>query len=192
MKIKEAVTAGWGRRKIYTYQDYLEMPEDGKRYELINGELIMVAAPVTLHQIISRNIEFDLFRFARENKLGQVLDAPVDVVLSETTVVQPDLIFIAAENSGIITEKNITGAPDLVIEILSPNSAYYDLIEKKELYATHGVREYWIVDPKKQWIEVFANRDAKFELRQRAEKTGRVDSVVVPGWGIDLKTIFEF
>ncbi len=191
MEIKEAVAASWGRRKIYTYQDYLDLPEDGKRYEVINGELIMVAAPNTSHQIASRNIEFDLFQFVRENHLGQVFDAPFDVVLSETTVVQPDLIFIATENSGIITEKNIGGAPDLVIEILSPYTAYYDLLEKKELYATHHVREYWIVDPQKQWIEVFVNRDGKFELRQRVEKTGVVSSEVVKGWQIDLNSIFK-
>jgi Uma2 family endonuclease len=113
------------------------------------------------------------------------------VVLSETNVVQPDLIFIATENSGIITAKNIAGAPDLVIEILSPHTAYYDLLEKKDLYATHQVREYWIVDPQKQWIELFVNRDGKFELRQRVEKIGAVSSVVVKGWVIDLSTIFE-
>jgi Uma2 family endonuclease len=106
-------------------------------------------------------------------------------------VVQPDLIFIAAENSGIITEKNVTGAPDLIIEILSPQTAYYDLLEKKELYATHQVREYWIVDPPKQWIEVFVNRDGKFELRQRVEKTGVLSSVVVKGWQIDLSVVFR-
>lgn len=189
MKIKEAVAAGWGH---HTYEDYLDLPDDGKRYELINGELIMVAAPTTLHQIVSQNIEFDLFRYVRENHSGQVLHAPVDVVLSDTTVVQPDVIFIAAENSAIITEKNITGAPDFIVEILSPNSAYYDLIEKKELYARYGVHEYWIVDPKKQFIEVFDNRNGQFEMRQRAEKTGRIAASVVQDWEIDLKMIFEF
>lgn len=188
MKIKEAA-ASWGRRK-YTYQDYLALPEDGKRYELIQGELIMVAAPLTVHQIVSRNIEFDLFQSVRKHRLGQVFNAPVDVVLSETTVVQPDLLFISNENSGMITEKNISGAPDLIIEILSPGSAYYDLVAKKELYATHGVREYWIVDPKKQVVEAYELQDGQLVLRQRAEKTGRVASDVV-AWELDLKSAFD-
>jgi Uma2 family endonuclease len=192
MEIKDIAAAYRSQKKVFTYQDYLDLPEDGNRYEVINGELIMVAAPNTGHQIISAYIEVELYNFVKTKQLGQVLDAPIDVILSESNVVQPDILFISKENSSIITEKNIAGAPDLIIEIISPSSAYYDLLEKKELYAVHGVREYWIVEPKKQWIEVYINQNRKFELDQRVEQTGVIKSCVVNGWSLELVNVFQF
>ncbi len=192
MEIKDISAAYKLQKKVFTYQDYLDLPEDGKRYEVINGELIMVAAPNTGHQIISAYIEVELYNFVQKKQLGQVLDAPVDVVLSESNVVQPDILFISKENLDIIAEKNIAGAPDLIIEIISPSSAYYDLLEKKELYATYNVKEYWIVEPKKKWIEVYLNKNGKFELDQRVEQTGVIKSCVVNGWSLELVNVFQF
>ncbi|WP_456405852.1 Uma2 family endonuclease [Caldithrix abyssi] len=105
--------------------------------------------------------------------------------------VTPDILFIAKENQKIITEDNIKGAPDLIIEILSPSSAYYDLVEKKELYEQFGVKEYWIVDPKKQRIEVFVLKDKKFVLKQRIERQGNIVSTVIKDLQINLGTIFS-
>jgi Uma2 family endonuclease len=191
MKVKDAAVAYATKKKIYTYQDYLSLPEDGKRYELINGELIMSAAPNLFHQDVSGNIYYNLRKYIEQNPFGKIYDAPVDVVLSETNVVQPDIIFISNENKHLLAETHIAGAPDLVIEILSPGTAYYDLIEKKELYAVSGVHEYWIVDPKKKSVEVHTNRNGRFELSQRAEGEGVVQSIVIENYQLDLNEIFK-
>ena len=190
MKVKETAPAYHTQRKIFTYQDYLDLPEDGKRYEVINGDLIMVPGPNTDHQDVSGNLEFELRMVVKKHPIGKVFDAPYDVVLNENNVFQPDIIFVSNENSKIITEKNITGAPDLIIEILSPQTGYYDLTEKKEIYAEFGVKEYWIVDPKKKWIETHINDNNKFKLKQRSEKQGTLKSTLLEGFQIELSEIF--
>ena len=129
----------------FTYEDYRHTPDD-KRYELLDGELIMAPAPRIAHQRTSRKIGNPLDAFVDENDLGEVFYAPCDVVLSNTDVVQPDLLFVSKERSYIINEDNIRGAPDLVIEILSPSTAQRDRTLKRTLYALHGVPEYWQAD----------------------------------------------
>ena len=129
----------------FTYEDYRHTPDD-KRYELLDGELIMAPAPRTAHQRTSRKIGNSLDTFVTENNLGEVFIAPYDVVLSNTDVVQPDLLFVSKERSYIVNEDNIRGAPDLVIEILSPSTAQRDRTLKRTLYALHGVPEYWQAD----------------------------------------------
>lgn len=112
-------------------------------------------------------------------------------MINETNVFQPDILFISTENAKIITQKNVTGPPDLVIEILSPSTGYYDLTEKKDVYAEFGVKEYWIVDPKKQWIKIYANDTKKFRLEQRLEKSGILKSRVLNGFEISLQKMFD-
>ncbi|MBN2092974.1 Uma2 family endonuclease [candidate division KSB1 bacterium] len=192
MEIKDRAVAYRSQKKVFTYQDYLDLPEDGNRYEVINGELIMVAAPNTSHLRIGRKILSELLKHVEQKELGEVFYAPFDVVLSVSIVVQPDIFFVSKENSKIVTERNISGSPDMVIEIISPSTAYYDLLEKKELYATHGVKEYWIVEPKKEWIEVYLNKNGKFELDQRVEQTGIVRSIIVKNWTLNLEKVFNF
>jgi Uma2 family endonuclease len=191
MKVKEAVATYKVRRKIYTYQDYLELPDDGKRYEIIEGELIMSPAPSTIHQMTKGNFYFHVRKFIEKEKLGILFDAPTDVLMSNTNIVQPDIFFIFHKNSSIIKEANIIGVPDLINEIISPSSGYYDLIAKKEIYETFGVKEYWIVDPLKKRIEIFVNNENKFELHQRLERQGILKSVILQGFQLDLKNIFE-
>lgn len=190
MHIKETATKYSSKEKAFTYQDYLELPDDGNLYEIINGELIMTPAPVPKHQLIHRKIQNRLTNFVEENRLGEILYAPCDVLLSETNLVQPDIFFIAKANRKIIGEKNIQGIPDLIIEILSPTTAYYDLIEKKELYEKFGVKEYWIVDPKKKWIEIYTLEERKYKLHQRGEKTDKINSRLLKGFELGLKKIF--
>ncbi|MBI2264963.1 MAG: Uma2 family endonuclease [Armatimonadetes bacterium] len=137
----------------FTYQDYLLMPDD-RRYELIEGDLRMVPAPNEAHQRVSKKIEFRLIQSLEEVGSAYVYDAPVDVVFSDETAVQPDILVISKERKNIITKEHIRGAPDLIIEILSPHSLERDRIIKKKLYGKFGVREYWIVDPESQSIEV--------------------------------------
>jgi Uma2 family endonuclease len=138
----------------FTYHDYLHLPDDGKRYQIIAGELFMVPAPTTFHQRILRILGRVLDEFVTKNRIGEVFYSPYDVVLSDIDVVQPDILFVSRERSDIIKEKNIQGAPDLVVEILSPYSDKIDRISKTRLYARFGIREYWIVDPDKKEITV--------------------------------------
>ena len=134
MKVKDASAQHNISKKVYTYQDYIKMPDDGKQYEILDGELIVVAAPRIVHQDVGIKLKNKLYNFNQHEQFGKLFDAPIDVV-------QPDILFISKERYEIITEMHINGAPDLIIEILSPSSAYYDLIEKKELYEKNGVKE---------------------------------------------------
>ncbi len=192
MKVKETSLPYTAAKPKLTYQYYAQLPDDGNRYELINGELIIVAAPLTIHQKVNANISSQLIAFVEKNKLGQVFYAPIDVVLSSHNTLQPDIIFIEKKRKAIITEKNINGAPDLVIEILSPSSFYYDLFDKKELYEQHGVKEYWLVDPLRQWADVYVLKEKNFELVQHREKEGALHSTVLNGFKIDLPQMFAF
>jgi Uma2 family endonuclease len=137
----------------FTYQDYLQLSED-RRYEIIDGDLYLVPAPIPYHQKVSRNFEYLLHEHVIEHDLGEVLHAPCDLLLSENDVVQPDIMFIAKDQLSIITDTNIQGAPTLVIEILSPSSEKRDRGAKQKLYARAGIQEYWIVDPRVKTVEV--------------------------------------
>ena len=192
MKVKETALRYKTSKQKYTYQDYLKLPDDGNRYEIISGDLIMPPAPNTIHQKVALKIEYELLKFNDKEIKGELFHAPYDVVMSDMNVVQPDILFVKTENSGIITDKNIDGAPDLIIEILSPSSRHYDQVQKKETYARFDVSEYWIVDPIKQSIEVYLNKEYEFELKQRLIREGAAKSEVLPGFQVDLKEIFKF
>lgn len=137
----------------FTYEDYLLM-EGEKRCEIIDGRRYMVPASTPYHQWISARLQQALRASVETHDLGLVFDAPCDVVLSPTDIVQPDIFFITQEHRGILTERNIWGAPDLVVEILSQATAVKDRDLKRKLYAVHGVREFWIVSPEAQTVEV--------------------------------------
>ena len=176
-------------KKKFTYEDYLKTPDE-ERYELIGGELLMTPAPVPKHQRISRKIEFLLDKFVTEHDLGEVFDAPCDVHLDDENVVQPDIMFIAKDRMNIIGEKNIQGAPDLAIEILSKSTAYRDLIQKKKLYSKFGVKEFWIVIPDEEAIEVFILKDSAYLLYRSYSKNETLESPFLTGFKIELKVIF--
>jgi len=176
-------------KKKYTYEDYLKTPED-ERYELIEGELIMSPSPIPKHQKISRELEFEILKVVKANDLGEVFDAPCDVYLDEANVVQPDILFISKERLGIIGEKNIQGAPDLVIEIISENTAYRDFVQKKKLYAKFGVREYWIVIPEEKLIEIYTLKDNTYTLYKTYYKDDILESPYLKDLKIGLKGIF--
>ena len=177
----------------FNYQDYLQLPED-KRYEIIDGELFMVPSPNEAHQHILAYISNCVFNYVRENKLGCVYCAPFDVLFSEEDIVQPDIVFVSNENKKIITKDNIKGTPDLLIEILSPGTSKRDLGIKKKLYAKNGVREYWIVDPAQETIEVLNLKEGEFLGKSYntgvAGQTSRLSSLVIQGFDIDIKEIF--
>lgn len=176
-------------KKKFTYQDYLKTPDD-IRYELIGGELLMTPAPVPRHQKIKREIEYELLRFVKANKIGEIFDAPCDVYLDEENVVQPDLFFISKERTGIIGEKNIQGAPDLVIEIISESNAYRDLVQKKRLYAKNGVKEYWIVIPEEETIEIYILKDSVYTLHKTFNKEDVLESPYLTDFRLKLTSVF--
>jgi len=176
-------------KEIYTYADYALLPE-GAPYQLIGGKLVMTPSPIPYHQSISMRLELKLASHVLERNLGMVYDAPLDVYLEETETYQPDIIFIAKERRSIIEPTKINGAPDLVVEILSPSTAYYDLKKKFKVYAKHGVKEYWTVDPLEKSVEVYTGKDGNFNLMQRAEKEGVISSEVVKGFAVEIKDIF--
>jgi len=160
-------------RTVLTYADYLAIPEDGRRHELMNGELSMMPAPGTRHQGILRDLLGILNDHVKNARLGVVFPAAVDCILSETTVLQPDIVFIDAERVAIITERGIEGVPTLVVEILSPSTAGIDRTVKVGLYARHKVPWYWIVDPGSSTLEAYALRGNTYELAGRLEAAGR-------------------
>jgi Uma2 family endonuclease len=176
------------RRRVWTYEDYLNL-EDDKRYEVINGRLYEMPAPTPLHQKISRELGFMIWEFVKVKVLGEVFFAPIDIVLSDTLVIQPDIVFISKENLRIVGDKAITGIPDLVVEIVSPASYTRDRDEKFRIYEERGVKEYWIVLPKEKVIEVWCLKGRKYVLHSVAVEEGEVESCVLKGLKVDIKKL---
>lgn len=143
------------RKALLTYDDYLQLPDDGKRYELMEGVLCLTPSPTVRHQRILRKLGFAMENHLLRHGLGEVFYAPLDVVLSNTCVTQPDLLYVSDKKKSVIEEKNIAGAPDLVVEILSPSSAAADRVSKSTIYARYGVPYFWVVDPEKNALEEF-------------------------------------
>jgi len=177
----------------FTYQDYLLFPNDGKRYELIAGDRYVTPAPRTRHQKISSNLQGFLFDFVKKNNGGIVLTAPTDVVFSDMDVVQPDLLFVSRGRASIITEDNIQGAPDLVVEILSESTRRTDEIIKLKLYEMNGIAEYWIIDPEVDTVKVYRLVDQAYTqaIKLTLEAQDRVTSPLFPGWELPLKELFQ-
>ncbi len=173
----------------YTYTDYL-MIEDEKRYEVYEGELIMVPAPTTTHQSVSWKIQRIIGDFIVKNNLGKLFYAPTDVVLAEDVVLQPDILFISKEREKIIEERAIMGAPDLIVEILSPSSTFYDTVKKRELYQRYGVKEYWLAFLHEKAIEVLTLEGDVYREFASAKGEGSIKSKLLQGLDVELKEIF--
>jgi Uma2 family endonuclease len=139
----------------WTYEDYLRLPDDGRRYEILRGRLLMSPAPRPRHQQIVGRLFLALSHFLHATELGDLYFAPIDVLLPGLAQpVQPDLVMIRKARREVIQERAIVGVPDLIIEVLSPSSWQIDRRDKYELYAEAGVSEYWTVDPERRTIEV--------------------------------------
>ncbi len=165
------------------------MPED-RRYELVEGEFFMMPSPNEPHQRISAEIEYLLQSYVKKHKTGFVYDAPFDVVLSDEDIVQPDIIYVSKERRNIITHNNIQGAPDLVVEILSPKISYRDREIKRKLYYKYGVKEYWIVDPIKQTVEVLSRDVAGYKKTGMYDVDTPLSSPLLPDLSMNLKSVF--
>jgi Uma2 family endonuclease len=176
------------QRKHWTYEEYYRL-NDEQRYEIFNGELSMAPAPDTWHQDWLGALHLLIAPYVRKGKLGRVFVAPVDVVLDSSNVVQPDLVFVAQPNCGIIEKRAIFGTPDVVVEFISPSSVRRDRYLKKALYARFGVKEYWIGDPANKSLEVLRLEDGVYQPFCSAEERGRITSSVVPGFEFDLSEL---
>ena len=172
-----------------TYQDYADLEGD-ERYELLDGELMLVVSPNEDHQTVSLRLASRMLSFVEDNDLGRVFHAPYDVLFTDTDVVQPNLLFVSKERYHIRTPANIQGAPDLAVEILSPSSSRRDWHDKRELYARHGVREYWIIDPTNRIVSVLQLRDGVLEIEQTCTEGDTAESLVLGGFSVSLAELF--
>ena len=179
------------KRKVkLTYKDYTNLGDE-KRYELIEGELYMTPSPNVYHQTVLGRLFVFLTSFIEEKQLGATFCAPLDVVLTPNDVLQPDVLFISKGRMGIITENNIQGAPDLVVEILSPGTLERDKIVKKYLYEKHGVKEYWIVDPVGKLVEVLTLKEEGFEFFGTFFLDDQLSSPLLKELKVPLKEVFK-
>ncbi|MGN6184163.1 MAG: Uma2 family endonuclease [Thermoanaerobaculia bacterium] len=170
-----------------TYDDYCQLPDDGKRYEIIDGELYVNPAPARKHQIIAGNLHGYIWQYTKHVRSGTVYIAPFDVILSEHEVVQPDVLFLTSEHMERVHEHGLDGAPDLVIEILSPSSRDRDLLLKRKRYAHFGVQEYWIVDPDAESVAVYRLDRGLLKMIETPEP---LTSPLLPGFSLALRDVF--
>ncbi len=172
-----------------TIADYEALPE-GSPYQLVEGELVMSPAPGFEHFRSSKRVFVRLYRLIEDAGKGEVIYAPVDLYLDEENVYQPDIMVVLKGSKARITNKGVYGAPDVVVEVLSPSTAYYDLKVKKKLYEKAGVKEYWIVDPMERSLEIYTNSEEGFKLTSRAVEKGKVFSKVLD-IDLDLEEVFK-
>jgi Uma2 family endonuclease len=177
-----------------TYDDYVLFPDDGRRHELIDGKHYVTPSPNLRHQVLTGRLYFEIESYLRQHKgVGQVFIARLDVVFTKWDVVEPDLLYVAKDRSDILTELNVQGAPSLVIEILSPGTRRMDEQRKRLLFDRGGVREYWIVDGKRDIVQLFARQeDGTFPrvAQLSREHADVLTTPLMPGLSIALTELF--
>jgi Uma2 family endonuclease len=172
----------------YTVEDYLRLPE-GAPFQLIHAKLVYMPAPTVQHQRIAGRLYAALFAFAESAQCGEVLMSPVDVQLDAQHVLQPDLLFVSSGRLGIIGDR-VTGAPDLVAEVLSPATAAYDKIGKRLAYGRAGVQEYWLLSPEERLVEVFVQRGGELVWQAALSLGDTLRTPLLPGWSLGLERLF--
>ncbi len=191
-----------------TYTELRHFPDDGRRYELIEGVLYengeevpperyppaseapMTPAPSEKHQRLSSKLFVSLYLYVEAKGLGRVYYAPLDVALSDRTTLQPDIVFVSSSRLGIIGPEYLIGPPDLVVEILSPFRAKYDRITKSETYARHGVAEYWILDPIAETVEIFRLTEGRYQQSASISGDQFIQTPLLPGWRVAALDLF--
>ncbi|MGD9713406.1 MAG: Uma2 family endonuclease [Thermomicrobiales bacterium] len=172
----------------YTIDDLTDLPRDGRRYEIIGGELVATSSPSSEHQLVSSRLQRFIGNHLAETLSGEVFAAPYDVVLGTHDILEPDLLVVLNEQSDIFTDAHLSGSPALVIEILSPASRAMDRVRKSATYATHGVPEYWIVDPDSE--EILAQSLIDGMYRRIPSEDGTIRSVSVQGLTVEPPDVF--
>jgi Uma2 family endonuclease len=188
--LEAAGTIGLPVKGNLTYADYLKI-DDGQRYELIEGELVLTPAPGFWHQHAAANIEALLRDYVEKQKLGLVLDAPFDVVPAANVVLQPDVLYLSRERFHLLTGDCLKGVPDLAVEVLSPSSGRRDRLQKSRLYLRYGVKEYWVADPAAQTVEVFSAGEKGWFLAGVYGPEDVLASPLLPGLAAPVDGIFR-
>jgi Uma2 family endonuclease len=175
-----------------TYDDFLLFPDDGKRHELIDGEHYVTPSPNLRHQKLSGRLHLSLADYLRaQPSVGEVYYAPLDVVLSHWDIVEPDLLLVTADQVNILTEKNVVGAPALVVEILSPSTRKRDQQLKHRLFEKKGVREYWMIDPDQNTVTVDRlDEKGTFTRIGVLGIDGQLTTPLLSGWALPLSQLF--
>lgn len=174
---------------LLTYEDYLALPNDGKRYEIIRGNLYVLTTPVTRHQVVLARLFEAMADFSDTERWGVVMLSPLDVLLSQSDIVQPDILVIHAARKDIIQEKYVAGAPDLIVEIVSESTRRNDKVLKLKLYADFGVKEYWIVDPVIDTVEIYAPTAEGGLSRISEISSGAARSRLLEGFSIETEEL---
>ena len=173
----------------FTYEDLLYTPDDGKRYEVLEGDLIVSPSPKVKHQWIVKRLQRLLER-GEDAGIGELFSSPLDVVLSARDVVEPDLLFVTKSRLGILTEDNVQGAPDLVVEVISEGSRKRDAITKRHIYERYGVRFYWLVDPEEETVRVFELQDGAYGEPTTLRAAQQLTCPLFPGITQDVGKLF--
>lgn len=171
----------------WTYDDYVDLPDDGKRYELVEGEVHVTPAANTRHQDLVGWVFRRIADHVEHHGGGRVFVAPYDVVLSDTNVVEPDVLFVADADTQRITKANLQGPPTLAVEVLS--DPRHDRVRKRQLYARYGVEEYWIVDPDGERVEVYRLEDGQYPTPTLLEAGTTLTTDLLPRLALDVAAL---
>lgn len=176
----------------FTYEDFVNFPDDGKRHEIIDGEHYVTPSPNTKHQTIVFNLAAAFAGYLRTHAVGAAFVAPFDVVFSDVDIVEPDLLYISRSRASILTDQHVRGAPDLVVEILSTGTRKIDEVTKRKVYERFGVFEYWIVDPELETIKIYRRIEDAFArvAELSAEASDVLATPLLPDFSAALAGLF--
>ena len=190
-KMKKAKMLKFTQPKLLTFDDYARMtPPESGNYELHNGKIIHMPSPLIPHQRLARRLVRLLENYLHDNPIGELFFAPMDVIFNQNDTMQPDILVVSNERSSI-KDRQIKGAPDFIVEILSDGNTTKEMSYKKHIFETHGVREYWLINLAKQTITQYENIDDEFVIRNKIQKDGSLASVVIEGFTLKASDIFE-
>ncbi len=177
--------------KLLTFEDYARLtPPDSGNYELHNGKIILMPSPLIPHQRLSRRLGRLIDNYLHDNPIGELFYAPMDVIFNPNDTMQPDIIVVSNERASI-KDRQIKGAPDFIVEILSEGNTAKEMSYKKYVFETHGVREYWLINLEKQTITQYENFEDEFIIRNKIKSDGSLSSFVIDGFTLKASDIFE-
>ncbi len=176
------------KRKL-DYSDYVATPDDGKRYEIVDGDLYVTPSPTPTHQRVSQRLERQLEDYFHRRAIGEVFHAPIDLILSDHDIFVPDVLVVS--NPALVSRRGIEGPPVLVVEILSPSTRAQDRGVKARRYAELGIAHYWIVDPEEGRIEFHRLTEGCYRCVREAAGDGTVDDLGWDGLAIDLTALWR-